>query len=91
MVPKLGKIVSIINQPVFIQSGMWVKNHQYQDSYRIDIENKEYPSIESISNMARKYTYYIAVIIHLKFEIFLASFLCYCPLFLATLMTGIEV
>jgi len=68
-----------------------VKNHQYQDSYRTEIENKEYPSIQSISNMATKYTYYIAVIIHLKVDIFLSSCLCYCPLFIATLMTGIEV
>ena len=91
MVPKQGKIVSLINQPVFIQSEMWVKNHQYQESYRTDIENKKYPSIQSISNMATKYTNYFALIIHLKFDIFLSSFLSYCPLFLAMLMTGIEV
>jgi len=74
MVPKQGKIVSLINQPVFIQSEMWVKNHQYQDSYRIDTENKEYPSIQSISNMATKYTYYFAFIIHLKVHIFCLPF-----------------
>jgi hypothetical protein len=70
MVHKQGKIVSLIKQPVFIQSEMWVKNQQYQDSYRIDMENKEYPSIQSISNMATKYTYYFAVIIHSKVDIF---------------------
>jgi len=62
--------VSLINQPVFIQSETGVKNHHYQDLYTIDIEYKEYQSIQSISNMATKYTFYFAVIIHLKVENF---------------------
>jgi hypothetical protein len=69
-VPKQGKILSLINQPVFIQSETWVKNHQYQDLYRIDTEYKVYQSILSISNMATKYTFYFTVIIYFKVEIF---------------------